>query len=213
MCRRSHLSLLSRSTFLLLALSSLVSCGDGAQSVGQGSSIKAPEKIVLQQKSAAPTGKTGVVKSIQNAAGYSYIEVDINGQIFWMATSVSAFKPGDEIAWNGYAMMKNFTSKALQRTFPQIMFVDKVLPASAMVATQHAGRVVKTMDSAGYTYIQVDVDKKGHMVWLAAPQAKLAVGQDIRWSAGTAMRNFTSRSLDRTFDEIFFVSGVQPTNI
>lgn len=196
----------------VFAVLPLLSCGDGAlQATNQKQQAAPVEKVVTQKKVLVPAAKTGVVKSVQNAAGYSYLEVDINGQIFWMATSTTALKAGEKIVWNSYAMMENFTSKALDRIFPQIMFVDKVLLASAVAVSQYSGRVVKIMDSGGYRYIQVETG--GKIIWLAASVAQVAVGQAISWTAGAAMKNFSSRSLDRTFKEIFFVSGVQLNNI
>ena len=63
------------------------------------------------------------------------------------------------------------------------------------------------MSAAGYSYIQVE--EQGKKIWLAAPAAKIEVGQSISWNSGPAMHNFTSQSLNRSFDEIFFVSAVQ----
>ena len=107
-------------------------------------------------------------------------------------------------------MMKNFTSKALNKTFDQIMFVDKVRNASTPVSNSHSGTVVETMNASGYSYIQVD--EQGKRVWLAAPETAISVGQTINWSGGSAMQNFSSRALDRTFDEIFFVGAIQVTS-
>ena len=207
MYRRLMSFSLLRLILLAFTVLALISCGDSSQTTDQA----AVEKSAAQQEAAVPAAKEGIVKSIQNTAGYTYIEVDIRGQNFWMATSTTMLKPGEKIVWSSYAMMKDFPSKSLGRVFPQIMFVDKVLPASAVKVSQQSGRVVKTIGSAGYTYIQVD--KKGDVIWLAAPVVEVAVGQNISWSAGSAMKNFSSRSLDRTFKEIFFVSGIQLKSI
>ena len=124
-----------------------------------------------------------------------------------MAAPISAVKPGDKIAWSGYAMMSNFTSKSLKRTFEQIMFVDRVGSAEALAARGHQGTVLETMNSAGYSYIQVD--ESGKKIWIAAPVANVMVGQIISWNSGAPMQNFPSNSLNRTFEEIFFVGGFQ----
>ncbi len=154
-----------------------------------------------------PLAKNGTVKTIKNAGGYSYIEVDIKGETFWLATGITNFKPGEEIAWNDYAVMNNFNSKALNRVFDQILFVDRVLPVAALSSTQHQDIVLESMDSAGYSYIQVE-EKGKQPVWLAAPSTSLVIGQTISWDSGAAMRNFSSKTLNRTFDEIFFVNSV-----
>jgi hypothetical protein len=63
------------------------------------------------------------------------------------------------------------------------------------------------MTSAGYSYIHVE--QNGSRVWLAAPETAINVGQSISWNGGAPMRNFNSQSLNRVFDEIYFVSAVQ----
>ena len=123
-----------------------------------------------------------------------------------MATAISSVQPGDRIAWRDYAVMSDFSSKALGRSFDQILFVDRVVPEAKLVQSQHQGTIIETHTAAGYSYIHVR--ENGNTLWLAAPQTPLTVGQDIRWSGGSPMRNFTSKSLNRQFDEIFFVNSV-----
>ena len=69
------------------------------------------------------------------------------------------------------------------------------------------GVVVSTIDSGGYTYIQVRQDQQ--LQWLAAPTVKLKVGDTIRFSRGVAMPGFYSQSLDREFKRILFVGTVE----
>ena len=87
------------------------------------------------------------------------------------------------------------------------MFVDKVIPTAAMATRSHTGTVLETMNSAGYSYIRVE--EQGKKIWLAVPAADIKVGQSISWTSGAAMRNFSSQSLNRSFDEIFFIGAVQ----
>jgi len=69
----------------------------------------------------------------------------------------------------------------------------------------HSGTVLETMDSGGYTYAKVE--ENGATLWAAAPAAKLAVGDQVRFTEQMRMKNFTSPTLNRTFDEILFVGG------
>jgi hypothetical protein len=66
-----------------------------------------------------------------------------------------------------------------------------------------AGMVVETMDSGGYTYARLDTGVGE--VWVAGPVTPLAVGERIALAGAAAMGSFTSASLGRTFDEIYFV--------
>ena len=70
------------------------------------------------------------------------------------------------------------------------------------------GKVVETMDAGAYTYARVESGTK--TVWAAAPKTALAVGDTVVVPAGMRMKDFTSKSLDRTFAEIYFVPSLRP---
>ncbi len=74
-----------------------------------------------------------------------------------------------------------------------------------------SGTVKETMSSGGYTYVLLDTGAGGE-VWLAAPQTQVTVGSAIEAPAGSEMRGFTSKTLGRTFDQVFFVSSVRPAS-
>jgi preprotein translocase subunit YajC len=69
-----------------------------------------------------------------------------------------------------------------------------------------SGKVVETMDSGGYTY--VNLQKNGNTTWVAVPQMKVTVGQEMSFAPGMVMNNFKSNSLNRTFDTIVFSTGI-----
>ncbi|MDD5030422.1 MAG: hypothetical protein PHH58_13130 [Rhodoferax sp.] len=69
------------------------------------------------------------------------------------------------------------------------------------------GQVVSTMDSAGYTYIEVE--QNGQKDWLAAETIKVSVGQKIQFEEFSMMSNFRSESLQRTFATMRFVNTVK----
>ncbi|MCK5070396.1 MAG: DNA-binding protein [Desulfocapsa sp.] len=68
------------------------------------------------------------------------------------------------------------------------------------------GKVMETMDSGGYTYMQVDTGKG--QPWVAIPQSKIAVGQEVTYQPGMVMNNFASKTLNRTFESIVFSGGL-----
>ncbi len=70
------------------------------------------------------------------------------------------------------------------------------------------GKIVETMNAAGYTYILLDTGAQ--KVWAAASETSVAVGQRVSMPAGQVMTNFPSKSLNRTFDKIVFTSGIYP---
>lgn len=73
-------------------------------------------------------------------------------------------------------------------------------------ASTLSGKVAETMDSGGYTYI--NIEKKGKKTWVAVPQMKVTVGQSISVEPGMVMQNFKSKTLNRTFETIIFSPGI-----
>jgi len=69
-----------------------------------------------------------------------------------------------------------------------------------------SGKVVETMDSGGYTYAQIE--KNGNKTWVAVPKTEIKKGQQITFAPGMPMSNFTSKTLKRTFELIYFSGGV-----
>ena len=78
---------------------------------------------------------------------------------------------------------------------------------SAPMAMSHTGTVTETIPASGYVYIHV-TGPEGDQ-WLAAPATELPKGTTIRWPDGMIMPNYHSKTLDRTFDKVFFIAGVE----
>jgi hypothetical protein len=68
------------------------------------------------------------------------------------------------------------------------------------------GKVLEAMDAAGYTYINVETETGEK--WIAVNQSAVEVGEEVTFMDGMVMQNFFSKSLDRTFPEIIFSSGL-----
>lgn len=68
-----------------------------------------------------------------------------------------------------------------------------------------SGKVVETMDVEDYTYVLVDTGKA--KVWAAGPKTKIAVGDQVNMLSPQLMTGFKSSTLDRTFDQIYFVTS------
>jgi hypothetical protein len=69
------------------------------------------------------------------------------------------------------------------------------------------GSVLETMDAAGYTYVLLDTAEGQR--WVAAQQTAVAVGDIVQTNQGMAMQQFSSPSLDRTFEVIYFSDALQ----
>lgn len=69
-----------------------------------------------------------------------------------------------------------------------------------------SGKVLETMDGGGYTYVLIE--NSGGKAWVACPGITVEVGQMVKFQPGMPMQNFTSKTLDRTFDVIYFTGGL-----
>jgi hypothetical protein len=70
-----------------------------------------------------------------------------------------------------------------------------------------SGKVVETMNSGGYTY--VSLENSGNKIWVAVPQTTVKVGQEVTCQPGMEMKDFTSKTLKRTFASIIFSGGIR----
>lgn len=211
--------------WLLLAL--VASLGLSACSKKEEPTAAAPAGA--HPAASAQMPNQGKALQIQNAAGYTYAEVEMfNGQKVWIAGAQLDVKPGDSVQWGDYAVMRGFTAKSLGRTFDEILFVNAWAPAGgapAQVAPHgtmpgqpmqaaampgagagNSGVVKSATNAGGYTYLEVD--QGGSTIWVAAPETAVKAGDKVVWEGGSTMQNFTAKSLNRTFEQIVFAGGV-----
>ena len=76
---------------------------------------------------AAILANAGKVLSTINVPSYTYLEVSQDKKTLWVAASTVAVKKGDVVRFDDGMVMNNFYSKTLKRTFPSIVFVNKLV--------------------------------------------------------------------------------------
>ena len=211
----------ARFLFALLVVASCSACSNKEE----------PSNPTGPVATAAQTTNSGRILQLVQAAGYSYAEVKTSGgQVVWIAGGTLQLQVGDSVQWGDYAVMRNFSSKALGRTFEQILFVN-AWGAPGGVATQVAphgvqlanypqqrpnspidtviagqGQVKSVVVSGGYTYLEIVQDSS--TIWLATPKSTVKAGEKVAWNGGAVMQNFAAKALGRTFDQIIFVGGI-----
>lgn len=70
----------------------------------------------------------------------------------------------------------------------------------------HKVEVIEAMDAAGYTYMRVT--EKGDEYWIAVPMMEVAKGEKLYYSRSNEMKNFHSKTLNRSFASILFVEDI-----
>ncbi len=93
-----------------------------------------------------------------------------------------------------------------QASTPQATQQQPDLGTAAAPGAPVTGKVLETMDSAGYTFMNVETGAGPK--WIAVNQAPVSVGDEVTYMDGMVMQNFVSKSLDRTFPEIVFSGGL-----
>lgn len=80
----------------------------------------------------AATPNSGKVLQLLQGGGYTYAEVEQgSGEKVWIAGGQIPVQVGDTVQWGDSAVMTNFASKSLGRTFDRILFVNAWGPAGA----------------------------------------------------------------------------------
>ena len=67
---------------------------------------------------------------------------------------------------------------------------------------EHKVKILETIDAGAYTYIKVLEDKEEY--WAAISVSPIKVGSTITIKEQVWMKNFKSKTLDKTFDKIMF---------
>jgi hypothetical protein len=72
---------------------------------------------------------------------------------------------------------------------------------------ERGGRVIEALPTSRYVILQVEAEEGP--VWLATGAVEVAEGDSIRWGTAVPMDDFYSQTLDRTFDQIRLVNGIE----
>lgn len=71
----------------------------------------------------------------------------------------------------------------------------------------YEGVVADVLQGGGYTYLQIEDAKKKY--WIAVEGVSIEKGTEVRFQEEMRAKNFESKSLNRTFDEVVFASHLQ----
>ncbi len=117
----------------------LIACSDSDNKQAAQSKVVAPatqtpaqpgqQQLSPSQQAAIAAAKDlpkqGKVLEMMHAAGYTYMNIDAGtGKPMWIAATMMRVKPEQNVKWTDAAVMNNFASKSLHRTFDQILFVS-----------------------------------------------------------------------------------------
>ena len=84
-----------------------------------------------------------------------------------------------------------------------------LLSLNLFASSTHKAKVLESLNSGGYTYIQVEEGTNKY--WIAMTQRDVKVDQLISFNEQGWMQKFHSKTLNRTFDKILFASDIETT--
>lgn len=93
------------------------------------------------------------------------------------------------------------------KTVVFFLFISFALIGSEAFGEDLSGKVIETMNSGGYTYIQLE--ENGSSQWVAIPESLIRVGDEVIVNPGVSMGAYSSPTLGRSFDEIIFSGGIK----
>jgi hypothetical protein len=71
-------------------------------------------------------GKNGTVVATEDGGGYTYVQLDLDGEKVWYAVPATEIKLGEKVVAPAGMAMKGFYSKALDRTFETVYFAESL---------------------------------------------------------------------------------------
>ena len=113
-----------RSLPILLALAAFSVSAIAATPSSQAPAERTADKMQLAAAN-DQMPRSGKVLSSIDASIYTYIELTKNGKNIWIAAPTVKVKKGDTVRFSEGAVMSNFFSKSLNRTFESVIFVGK----------------------------------------------------------------------------------------
>ena len=111
------------------------------------------------------------------------------------------------ISVSGCNSVKNDVPASAPQAQPAAAMAPAPAQAQAQAEESLSGKVAETMSSGGYTYVYLE--NSGSKTWVAIPQTAVKVGQMVTCQPGMEMKNFTSKTLNRTFASIIFSGGIR----
>jgi hypothetical protein len=158
----------------------------------------------------APPAVTGTAVEVLEAGGYTFVSVEMVGKKTWVALPQMKIAVGDKVTFRKGDEIPVLESPTLKRKFEKIILSSgPTFVAAPAEAPQQkvavSGKVAEVLESGGYTYVRVE--NAGKSTWVAIPAMKMTIGSEVTFAAGDEMKNFPSKTLNRTFESIIFSGG------
>ena len=100
-----------------------------------------------------------VVKEFLEAGGYTYLNVTEGNEEYWIAIPPTKVEVGKTYYYNGGMFMKNFESKALNKTFEKIKFVESISESENGVVAKSKANPHQSGQKSKFSVADYKIDK------------------------------------------------------
>lgn len=86
---------------------------------------------------------------------------------------------------------------------------------SGKIQPRYQGVILEVLNANGYTYLKIDEKtpgfnpKKLKSFWIVVNRTSAKVGDYVRFTKELVTKNYKSKALDKTFDELMFASNLE----
>lgn len=189
----------------------------------------------------APNGQhMAIVEEVLQTTEYTYLRVKENDIESWLALPKMDAEKGQTYYFKDGLKMTDFVSKELNKTFPEVLFIDKLSSSPLPESTEESPATVQEeMTTATTTedaivqdtarqqisahvinaievlqtnqYTYIHGKENGKDLWVAVTKIDAKVGTKYYFIGGLQMLNFKSKELNRTFSEVLFADNISTT--
>ncbi len=86
--------------------------------------------------------------------------------------------------------------------------IEKEQVSSEQVKPYYMGEIVKVEQGGAYTYLEIK-EKNNKSFWIAVNSIEANKGDTVRFQNELVVKDFTSKALNKKFDELMFASNLQ----
>ncbi|MCK4839179.1 MAG: hypothetical protein KAS94_10270 [Desulfobulbaceae bacterium] len=91
---------------------------------------------------------------------------------------------------------------------PEVAETKKAELPKKVVVTSISGKILEVAGVGSGSFIFILLDRGEQQIWATVPAADVKVGEEVTLLNANIFKNFRSKSMNRTFDELIFSTGI-----
>ena len=152
------------------------------------------QQVMAMPKGAAPVSAptvTGTIVETMNASGYTYMLVDSGTEKTWVAIPATSVEKGATVNYYVGMVMKDFTSKTLDRTFESVVFSPGLADEKDAAPQQSASKTTNDSFSEAVKAEKMSPVSTAPMEVSAGSAGAIAPLEEISIAKATSANGYT----------------------